>query len=84
MVYFPTMPSRPELYVSADALRSQRLRALLTPQELADRAKLHVQTIKDLEANDKAARTTTVRKIALALGCDASEFSQVQTEEVAS
>lgn len=77
MVYFTTMTSRPKLHISANALRSQRLRALLSQQELAETSGLSLATIKSLEANDSNVQVGTVRSLTRALGCDSSEFSKV-------
>jgi transcriptional regulator with XRE-family HTH domain len=52
-------------------LRAARIRALLTQEQLAAKAKLDRNTIARLETGDRAA-LSTVRKLADALGVDAA------------
>ncbi len=55
-------------------LRDIRERRLLTQAELADLAGLQRVTINRLESGATAARISTVRKLAAALGVDAAEL----------
>ncbi|MEV4178200.1 BTAD domain-containing putative transcriptional regulator [Nonomuraea sp. NPDC049709] len=59
-------------------LRTWREGALLTQEELAAKAGLNVRTLRRLEAGDlRRPRSTSVRKLAEALGQDAMELSIV-------
>lgn len=63
------------------ALRDLRSRALLTQEELADKAEMSDRAIGKIEAgHTKAPRISTIRKLAAALGADASEFT-IQSED---
>ena len=52
-------------------LREARERALLTQEELATRSGVTVSTISRVETGAQAARISTLRKLATALGMDA-------------
>jgi len=52
-------------------LKEARERALLTQQELAARSGVTVSTISRVESGQQAARISTLRKLAEALGIDA-------------
>ncbi len=52
-------------------LREARERALLTQEELATRSGVTVSTISRVETGAQAARISTLRKLAAALGVDA-------------
>jgi transcriptional regulator with XRE-family HTH domain len=62
------MPARG---VALPGLRTARIRALLTQEQLAAKAKLDRNTIARLETGDRAA-LSTARKLADALGVDAA------------
>ncbi|MEV4179552.1 BTAD domain-containing putative transcriptional regulator [Nonomuraea sp. NPDC049709] len=68
-------PATPEPAFGA-LIRTWRERALLTQDQLAARAGLNVRTVRRLEAGElRRPRSTTVRKLAEALGRDATELS---------
>lgn len=72
------MAERPKLHIHANALRSQRLRALLSQEELAAASTMSIATIKALEApGDNSVRPETVRKLSRALGCSPDDISTV-------
>lgn len=56
-------------------LRAQRLRAMLTQQELADLARVHRLTVVRLENGTSTAVQSTVRQLASALHCDVQDLT---------
>jgi len=84
MVYLSTMPSRPKLLIDPDALRSRRLRAFLTVQDLASKAKVSVGTIKALESpTPRGVTVDTLGRLATVLDCQRSDISRVESPESA-
>jgi transcriptional regulator with XRE-family HTH domain len=63
-------------YLQVDAAKLRRLRreAALSQQELADRAGTTQETISRLERGHNAARGSTIRKLAEALGVEPREL----------
>ena len=69
---------RPKLVISPNALRSRRLSAPLTKEELAARAGVSLATIKALESpTARGVNIDTLRKLATALGCAPDDLSEV-------
>jgi tetratricopeptide (TPR) repeat protein/transcriptional regulator with XRE-family HTH domain len=62
----------------AELLRRRRVEAMFTQEELAERAKLSVRTIRRFETADRAeARMATVRLVADALGLEATDREEL-------
>ncbi len=64
---------RPVLYIG-DKLREARKRALLTQQELAEKAGVGVTTIVRIERNQVEPHARTIRKLAACLDMDPKEL----------
>jgi DNA-binding Xre family transcriptional regulator len=75
------MTSKPRLLISGPALRERRLRAFLSPVELAQKAGMTAQRIRDFEnENHRGTKPETVRALATALGCEPTDISEIVTE----
>lgn len=84
MEYFSPMVSNPKLVINPGALRTKRLAAFLTQDELAQLSGVDKSTIRAAEAQPpKSVFPSTVKKLAAALNCGPGEISEV-TAEVAS
>lgn len=70
------METSPRRVLCGDKLVYHRDLAMLTQEELAERARLTKSTISRLESGYHRARYTTVKKLAQALGCDPSDLLQ--------
>ena len=68
-----------KLVVIPTALRERRLRAFLSPEQLAERSQVGLGTIKAAEGSPKSVHLSTVEKLSRALGCAPSEIAQVET-----
>lgn len=66
------------------ALRERRLRAFLSPEQLAEASKVGAGTIRAAEGSPRSIHLSTAEKLAKALGCDPSDISEVVVEEAAS
>lgn len=71
------MPAEVSLTVIPDALRLARLEACLTQGELAKAAGVRRETVYRLEAGF-AARPSSIRKIAAALGLQPDAITRIQ------
>lgn len=68
------------LTISPETLKRRRLEAFLNQEELAQKASLSPATIRKIEAgriDERGLQPSTVRKLALALGCDPKDISEV-------
>jgi DNA-binding Xre family transcriptional regulator len=75
------MTSKPRLLISGHALRERRLRAFLSTVELAEKAGLTAQRIRDFEnENHRGTKPDTARRLASALGCEPADISEIVTE----
>lgn len=71
------MPQVRILAPDGDEIRARRLSLGLTPEQLADKAGRHPQTIRRLERGDiKKASEILVHQIALALGAQAEDITR--------
>lgn len=63
------------------ALRERRLRAFLSPEQLAEASEVGVGTIRAAEGSPRSIHLSTAEKLAKALGCAPSEIAEVQTAD---
>lgn len=67
------------------ALRERRLRAFLSPEQLAHVSGVGLGTIKAAEGSERSVHLSTVKALAEALKCDPADISRVDVaDEVAS
>ena len=72
------MRKGPQLQVSADRLRLRRAKLPMTQHELARKAGISVQRIKQLEASQNSGiRPSTARQLAKALKCSVDEIVEI-------
>ncbi len=65
-----------------EQVREYRDRAILTQDELGEKAGLSGYTISRIESNQVAPRVSTIRKIAGALGIEPTELRKASPEEM--
>lgn len=76
------MSDMPRLQIKSEALHRLRLEALMSREELAEKAELSPGRIQGLENDDwPGVKPQTVRKLAGALGCDPKDISEVVEQE---
>jgi DNA-binding Xre family transcriptional regulator len=81
MGYFSSMTSSPRLITRPHQIKKLRLKALMTQGMLAQKATVHVATVRMAEDGPKQVFPGTVKKLANALGCDPSDISEVVSDE---
>ncbi len=63
------------LQLDPNRLREQRIRKALSRAELAERARVHADTLALLERGVRSAKISTIRRLAEALDVEPSEIS---------
>lgn len=77
------MGNRIRLVIDPAKLRTRRLALFLEPEELAEKAGVHVATVKAAEGSRKAVHIKTVRKLAQALQCHPGDLAAPEPIEAA-
>jgi transcriptional regulator with XRE-family HTH domain len=70
------------LWLNPQMLKRERLRSALTQAELADRASIHTVTLSRIETGMQKASTTTIRRLADALGVKVTAIADIKEVEV--